>query len=66
MLPQVALLHILFTTYQARYPDNTTAPLPMSSTGSPAADTSPVVQPPEGTPDWFANMQAIQNLMGVV
>ncbi|KIO20644.1 hypothetical protein M407DRAFT_29751 [Tulasnella calospora MUT 4182] len=63
LIPHIILLHVLFTTYQSRYPDG--AP-DSPAGGTTTQDFAPVTQPPEGTPDWFANLQAIQNLMGIV
>ncbi|KAG8936400.1 hypothetical protein FRC02_002624 [Tulasnella sp. 418] len=61
LIPHVALLHILVTTYYERYPerneenDDEDVPVPAL-----------VVHPGEGSADWLANVQAIQNLMGTV
>ncbi|KAG8881467.1 hypothetical protein FRB98_004306 [Tulasnella sp. 332] len=65
LIPHVVLLHVLFTTYQERYPE---APITSNSVlgEDTTAEIAPVIQPGEGTPDWFANFQAIQNLMGFV
>lgn len=63
LIPHVILLHVLFTTYQSRYPEGACDTL---AGGKLTDDFAPVSQPTEGTPDWFANLQAIQNLMGTV
>ncbi|KAG8905234.1 hypothetical protein FRB99_000401 [Tulasnella sp. 403] len=62
LLPQFVLLHILFTNYRIKHPENEKT---VSTPSTAAADMSSSAQPPEGTPDWFANLQAIQNLMGI-
>lgn len=53
LLPHIALLVILFVTYVIRYPSN--------SSPQPAWKPS---EAREGSSEWFANLQAIQNLMG--
>ncbi|KAG8993086.1 hypothetical protein FRB93_002098 [Tulasnella sp. JGI-2019a] len=65
LIPHVVLLHILFTTYQMRYPETTITSSSILGDDT-TAEIAPVIQPGEGTPDWFANFQAIQNLMGFV
>jgi hypothetical protein len=51
------LLSILFITYNVKYPAD--AP----EDASPNAAWRPV-EAREGSSEWFANLQAIQNLMG--
>lgn len=56
LIPHALLLTILFVTYNIRYPSET------------KQDASPAPWKPtearEGSSEWFANLQAIQNLMG--
>lgn len=59
LLPHVILLTILLTTYSARNPDST-----QQSLENPAPTLSPYL--PEGSKDWYANIQGIQNLMGLL
>lgn len=53
LLPLVTLIGILLATYPST-----------KSTTSDGATPMPSVQPGEGSVDWQANLQAIQNLMG--
>ncbi|TFK52641.1 hypothetical protein OE88DRAFT_1658011 [Heliocybe sulcata] len=60
LLPHVILLGILISTHPSQ-----------KSTSSPGNDADQTVPPPppsagEGSVDWLANLQAIQNLMGFV
>ncbi|KAH8114405.1 integral peroxisomal membrane peroxin-domain-containing protein [Phellopilus nigrolimitatus] len=57
-LPHVILLTVLLSAHTARQPS------PSRSIDSPSSP--PYTQPAEGSPEWFSNLQAIQNLMGVV
>lgn len=56
LLPHVLLLTILFVTYNIKYP--------VDAKGK--ADATPwrPTESREGSAEWFANLQAIQNLMG--
>lgn len=57
LLPHVVLLSILFVTYNVRYP------VDANENAGPAPPWKPI-EAREGSSEWFANMQAIQNLMG--
>ncbi|KDQ20876.1 hypothetical protein BOTBODRAFT_124738 [Botryobasidium botryosum FD-172 SS1] len=61
LLPHLALLGILLTTYQLQHPE-ATLPTAFSETAPPCS----LPQSSEGSADWYANLQAIQNLMGAV
>jgi len=59
LLPHFTLLFVLFTTYERKYPVN--------EESAPEAPVPTLVsQPTEGTVDWYANLQAIQSLMGLM
>jgi hypothetical protein len=58
LLPHAILAAIMFSTYP------TTSPSSSTSTKNPPAPIAP--PPSEGSVDWQANLQAIQNLMGAL
>jgi hypothetical protein len=61
LLPHVILISVLLATHgtnQQRTSD--------TSNSAKAANATAAQQPKEGTVDWYANLQAIQNLMGAV
>ncbi|KAI5116586.1 hypothetical protein M0805_009229 [Coniferiporia weirii] len=57
-LPHVILMSIFLNTHSLRKPS------PSRLVGVP--EPPPYSQPAEGSPEWFSNLQAIQNLMGCV
>lgn len=57
LLPHVILLAILFITYSVRHPADKPDDAPLAPAWVPA-------EAREGSSEWFANLQAIQNLMG--
>ncbi|KAF8585103.1 hypothetical protein K439DRAFT_1653004 [Ramaria rubella] len=58
LVPHVVLVSVILATHEDR-------DVPEMSSSMKSA-SSPVQQPKEGTVDWYANLQAIQNLMGAV
>ncbi|EJC98532.1 uncharacterized protein FOMMEDRAFT_114364 [Fomitiporia mediterranea MF3/22] len=58
LIPHAILLTILLSAYSYRKPS--------TSRQMDAPSNPPYTQPAEGSPEWFSNLQAIQNLMGVV
>ena len=56
LIPHMALLSVLLISHQARF----------SGDDKEGAGNLLPAQPTEGTVDWYANVQAIQNLMGAV
>lgn len=59
LLPHVVLLTVLLSAYSARLPESGQQLLE-----NPAPVLSPYM--PEGSGDWYANIQGIQNLMGLL
>ena len=57
LIPHIALLSILYITYNVRYPAN------VPEDAEPLSPWKPT-ESREGSAEWFANLQAIQNLMG--
>ncbi|KAL5482477.1 hypothetical protein ACEPAI_9071 [Sanghuangporus weigelae] len=58
LIPHTILLYILLSAYSYRQPS--------ASRQVDAPSPAPYAQPAEGSPEWFSNLQGIQNLMGVV
>ncbi|KAL5524372.1 hypothetical protein ACEPAF_9512 [Sanghuangporus sanghuang] len=58
LIPHTILLYILLSAYSYRRPS--------ASRQVDAPSPAPYAQPAEGSPEWFSNLQGIQNLMGVV
>lgn len=56
LLPHVIVLTILLTAHSAFRPAES------NQVETPAPPLSP--QLPEGSPEWYSNLQAIQNMMG--
>ncbi|KIM28714.1 hypothetical protein M408DRAFT_329177 [Serendipita vermifera MAFF 305830] len=57
VLPHMLILSILYVTYNVRYP------VDANEDAAPAPPWKPM-ESREGSSEWFANLQAIQNLMG--
>ncbi|KAG8805646.1 hypothetical protein FRC17_005407 [Serendipita sp. 399] len=57
LLPHLILLCILYVTYNVRYPSDQAEDAPAKQPWKPT-------EAREGSSEWFANLQAIQNLMG--
>ncbi|CUA78001.1 hypothetical protein RSOLAG22IIIB_12967 [Rhizoctonia solani] len=65
ILPQLALLAIMLINYPGTPSRRPSSPSTRGASHSPTRST-PQLQAPEGSSEWYANLQAIQNLMGAV
>lgn len=61
VLPLVTLLGIILATHPSLK-----QPAPLSEEDESVHVPPPSLQPSEGSVDWLANLQGIQNLMGLV
>ncbi|CAE6461563.1 unnamed protein product [Rhizoctonia solani] len=65
ILPQLILLAIMLINYPGTLNRRPGSPNTKGGSHSPAR-SAPQLQAPEGSSEWYANLQAIQNLMGAV
>ncbi|CUA77932.1 hypothetical protein RSOLAG22IIIB_12909 [Rhizoctonia solani] len=65
ILPQLTLLAIMLINYPGTPSRPPSSPSTRGASHSPTRST-PQLQAPEGSSEWYANLQAIQNLMGAV
>ncbi|KAH7341656.1 integral peroxisomal membrane peroxin-domain-containing protein [Rhizoctonia solani] len=65
ILPQLILLTIMLINYPGTLNRRPGSPNAKGASHSPTR-SAPQIQAPEGSSEWYANLQAIQNLMGAV